>query len=98
VLRDIENGDPALRPGEAKKLVGNEDVTGVFRKFHRVKLVNGQRVHLEYAVISSGRATTKSAINRFHRRLNGLDADAPNPAEIDRAHRESEARLEAAGL
>jgi hypothetical protein len=56
---------------------------------------DGQRIRLEFAKLSSGRVTTKSAISRFHRRLNCLDSQ-PKP-DTATAHAMADARLAAAG-
>jgi hypothetical protein len=98
VLRDHATGEPLLRANEAKRLLGKADVGTVFRLFLKTKIVGGRRIHLEFAVVETGRVTTASAIRRYRRRLSGLDADGPSPADLDHAHLEAEARLERAGL
>ena len=98
VLRDHANGEPLLRPNAAKRLLEKADVGTVFRLFLKTKVVNGWRIHLEFATVETGRVTTAAAIARYRRRLNGLDATGPNPKELDRLHTEATRRLHAAGI
>lgn len=100
VLADIER-DPSeqLTPGQARKLLGKADVGAVHRFMGGGRrAADGTRVYLEFAKATSGRITSRSAVRRFLRRLNGLDPAAPTQSQINEAHQRAEARLAAAGL
>jgi hypothetical protein len=104
VLDDIARGEAPLLPKEARaNLPGragrHPDIATVFRFLsHGARAVDGSRVRLEWARIPAGRATTQSAIDRFLRRLNGIDPNRPAPSERDREQRDAERRLAAAGI
>ena len=60
---------------------------------------DGHRVLLESAKgASGGRITTRLAVERFLRKINGLDASGPSPKDLDRAHIDATRRLQAAGF
>jgi len=104
VLADIAAGHQAMSANAARVPLGRDgrrlDIGTVHRLWTRGRIgPDGQRILLESAkVAGGGRATTMPAIARFHARLNGLDIGGPSPADLDRAHRGAERRLEAAGL
>jgi hypothetical protein len=104
VLDDISRGESPLLPKEARaKLPGRAgrrpDVATVFRFFSRgARALDGSRVRLEWARIPAGRATTQAAIDRFLRRLNGIDPDRPSQSEQDREQQDAARRLAAAGI